>query len=87
MPFSCTFCATAPFWERKYRVNDESIIEEMRFLFESYGYNGFMLVHDLLTADKRFINAFSEAMINPRLPVEWMANHRTDIDLHESCRR
>ena len=41
----------------------ESIIEEMRFLFENYGYNGFMLVHDLLTADKRFINAFSEAMI------------------------
>ena len=82
-PFACTFCATAPFWERKYRVKSiESIIEEMRFLFENYGYNGFMLVHDLLTADKRFINAFSEAMIESRLPVEWMANHRTDIDLH-----
>ncbi len=82
-PYACTFCATAPFWERKYRVKPiERIIDEMRFLHEHYGYNGFMLVHDLLTADKTFINTFSEAMMESRLPVEWMANHRTDINLH-----
>jgi radical SAM superfamily enzyme YgiQ (UPF0313 family) len=82
-PFTCTFCATAPFWERKYRVKTPAqIIEEMRFLYEQYGYKGFMLVHDLLTANKQFINAFSDAMMDSRLPVEWMANHRTDIDLH-----
>jgi len=82
-PFACTFCATAPFWERKYRVKPvKAILDEMRFLFEEYGYNGFMLVHDLLTVDKKFINSFSEAIIESRLPVEWMANHRTDIDLH-----
>jgi radical SAM superfamily enzyme YgiQ (UPF0313 family) len=82
-PFTCTFCATAPFWERKYRVKTPvQIIEEMRFLHEEYGYNGFMLVHDLLTVDKKFINAFSDAMMEARLPVEWMVNHRTDIDLH-----
>lgn len=82
-PFACTFCATAPFWERKYRVKTPAqIIEEMRFLHEEYGYNGFMLVHDLLTVDKKFIDAFSEAMMESRLPVQWMANHRTDIDLH-----
>lgn len=81
-PFACTFCATAPFWERKYRVKPvERIIEEIRFLYELYGYNAFMLVHDLLTADKEFINNFSDAMMESRLPVEWMANHRTDINL------
>jgi radical SAM superfamily enzyme YgiQ (UPF0313 family) len=82
-PFACTFCATAPFWERRYRVKPVAqIIAEMRFLYEEYGYNGFMLVHDLLTVDKKFINSFCDAMIESRLPVEWMANHRTDIDLH-----
>lgn len=82
-PYACTFCATAPFWERKYRVKPvERIIEEMRFLYEQYGYNAFMLVHDLLTVDKQFINDFSDAMMESRLPVEWMANHRTDINLH-----
>jgi len=82
-PFACTFCATAPFWERRYRVKPvEQIVAEIRFLYEGYGYNGFMLVHDLLTVDKKFINSFSDAMMDSRLPVEWMANHRTDIDLH-----
>ena len=82
-PFACTFCATAPFWERKYRVKPvERILEEMRFLYEEHGYDGFMLVHDLLTVDKQFINAFCDAMIDSQLPVEWMANHRTDINLH-----
>jgi radical SAM superfamily enzyme YgiQ (UPF0313 family) len=82
-PFACTFCATAPFWERKYRVKPaQRIIDEMRFLYEQFGYDGFMLVHDLLTVDKRFINDFSDAMTDSRLPVEWMANHRTDINLH-----
>jgi radical SAM superfamily enzyme YgiQ (UPF0313 family) len=82
-PFACTFCATAPFWERKYRVKPvERIIDEMRFLYEELGYDGFMLVHDLLTVDKGFINDFSDAMMESRLPVEWMANHRTDINLH-----
>src|SRR5207302_4791144 len=60
----------------------ERIIDEMRFLYEQYGYNGFMLVHDLLTVDKRFINEFCDAMMDSRLPVQWMANHRTDINLH-----
>jgi hypothetical protein len=41
-----------------------------------------MLVHDLLTVNRKFVDSFSEAMIDARLPVEWMANHRTDIDLH-----
>ena len=82
-PYACTFCATAPFWERKYRVKPVGrIVEEMRFLYEQFGYDGFMLVHDLLTVDKQFINEFCDAMIESRLPVEWMANHRTDIDLH-----
>ena len=82
-PFACSFCATAPFWERKYRVKPvDRLVEEIRFLHEEHGYNGFMLVHDLLTVDKQFIHALCDAMIECRLPVEWMANHRTDIDLH-----
>ena len=82
-PFACTFCATAPFWERKYRVKPVArIVDEMRFLYEQYGYDGFMLVHDLLTVDKQFLHDFSDAMMESRLPVEWMANHRTDINLH-----
>lgn len=81
-PFACTFCATAPFWQRKYRVKSvKQIVNEIRFLHEQFRYDSFMLVHDLLTVDKDFIFEFSEAMFAERLPVGWMANHRTDLKL------
>lgn len=81
-PFACSFCATAPFWERRYRVKPvATLLAEIRFLHERYGYDGFMLVHDLLTVDRDYLDELSEAVRESRLPVEWMANHRTDIDL------
>src|SRR5262249_14108661 len=81
-PFACSFCATSPFWHLRYRVKSAGvIIEEMRWLNEVLGYDSFMLVHDLLTVNRHFLNEFSEAMQDARLPVRWMANHRTDISL------
>lgn len=82
-PFACSFCATAPFWQRKYRVKPvHRLVDEIRFLHEHFGYDRFALVHDLLTVDQRFMSEFSDAMLAARLPVDWMANSRTDIRLH-----
>lgn len=81
-PFACSFCATAPFWQRRYRVRPaETIVAEMRDLYETHGFDTFMLVHDLLTADRRFVDGFCDAMFSANLPVEWTANHRADIAL------
>lgn len=83
-PYSCTFCAPAQFWERKYRVKSVStIVEEIHYLYEQFGYNSFLLIHDLLTADKNFIRQFSEALKEASLPIEWMANARADINLND----
>src|SRR5258708_1870700 len=81
-PFACTFCATAPFWEQRYRVKPvERIVDEIRYLHQEFGYDSFSLVHDLLTANAKFMSAFCDAMLDSRLPVECMANSRTDIRL------
>jgi hypothetical protein len=81
-PFACSFCATAPFWQRRYRVKPvEVIVAEIRDLHERFHYDTFMLVHDLLTVDKRFVDELCEAMFAAALPVEWTANHRADIPL------
>jgi radical SAM superfamily enzyme YgiQ (UPF0313 family) len=81
-PFYCSFCATAPFWNRKYRVKKaELIIDEIEFLYKTYGYNGFVLIHDLLPVNKKFISDLCEKMIEKQLPVEWMMNSRIDINL------
>lgn len=83
-PFACTFCATAPFWRRKYRVKPaERIVDEMRFLNEEHGYDSFMLVHDLLTVSRKFMAELCDALLAARLPVEWMANSRVDIRLKD----
>jgi|GEM_PF-1238027 len=82
-PFACKFCATAPFWQHKYRVKaPQRIVDEIRFLHERFGYDSFILVHDLLTVNQKFISEFCDAMRDSRLPVEWMANSRTDMRLH-----
>jgi radical SAM superfamily enzyme YgiQ (UPF0313 family) len=81
-PFACTFCATAPFWKRQFRVKPaERIVDEIRFLKEEHGYDSFMLVHDLLTVSPKFMEQFCDAMLDARLQVEWMANSRIDIRL------
>jgi radical SAM superfamily enzyme YgiQ (UPF0313 family) len=81
-PYACTFCATAPFWNRRYRVKSiPQIVEEISFLYDDYGYDSFNLVHDLLTLDQEFLFEFCDAMLAAKLPVEWMANSRTDISL------
>ena len=81
-PFACTFCATAPFWEQKYRVKPvHRIVDEIRYLHEEFNYDSFILVHDLLTANSKFMSEFCDAMLDARLPVQWMANSRTDLPL------
>jgi hypothetical protein len=57
-------------------------VDEIRFLHESFGYDSFVLVHDLLTANADFVSEFCDEMLAARLPVEWMANSRADIRLH-----
>lgn len=82
-PFACTFCATAPFWQRKFRVKPvQQLVNEIRLLYEQFGFDRFALVHDLLTVDRRFMAEFCDAMIAACLPVDWMANSRTDIRLN-----
>jgi len=81
-PYRCSFCATAPFWEHRFRVKPvPRLVDEIRYLHEEFGYNSFILVHDLLTVSRTFISAFCDAMLASRLPVEWMANSRTDSRL------
>jgi radical SAM superfamily enzyme YgiQ (UPF0313 family) len=81
-PFACTFCATAPFWRRQFRVKPAArIVDEMRYLHEVHAYDSFMLVHDLLTVSPKFMAEFCDAMLEAKLPVEWLANSRIDIRL------
>lgn len=80
-PYQCNFCAPAQFWDRRYRVKSpEQIADEIRYLHEDFGFDAFILVHDLLTVDSRFVENLCEQISALDLPIRWMANSRTDLE-------
>lgn len=79
-PFVCQFCATAPFWERRYRMKStERIIAELRLLRDRYGRNHVNFSHDIFTANNRWTAEFCEAMAKANLGMTWTCSTRTDV--------
>jgi radical SAM superfamily enzyme YgiQ (UPF0313 family) len=76
-PFSCTFCSTATFFQRSYRLKSpQRLVSEMDLLHTRYGVIEFKLDHDLFTVDRRKVRAFCEAVRNKN--YRWRASARTD---------
>jgi radical SAM superfamily enzyme YgiQ (UPF0313 family) len=62
-PFMCTFCSTAGFFQRSFRLKSaERLVLELERLRELYGYSDFKLDHDMFTVNKRKVLEFCEAV-------------------------
>ncbi|MFC5742365.1 B12-binding domain-containing radical SAM protein [Dyella tabacisoli] len=62
-PFMCTFCSTAGFFQRSFRLKSaERLVFELEQLRERYGYSEFKLDHDMFTVNKRKVMEFCEAV-------------------------
>ncbi|HEU5269367.1 MAG TPA: radical SAM protein [Jatrophihabitans sp.] len=62
-PFSCTFCSTATFFGRRYRLHSaERLCAELDRLHAAYGQTHFSLTHDLFTVNKAKVHEFCEAV-------------------------
>lgn len=76
-PFSCTFCSTASFFQRSYRLKSpERLLREMDLLHARYGAAEFKLDHDLFTVDRHKVRAFCEAVQGRN--YRWRVSARTD---------
>ena len=76
-PFSCTFCSTASFFGRSYRVKSaDRLVAEMDQLAERYGFCDFKLNHDLFTVSRRKVADFCQA-VAPRA-YRWACSARVD---------
>lgn len=77
-PFSCTFCSTATFFQRSFRLKSaERLVTELDRLHERYGYADFKLDHDLFTVNRRKVMEFCEAVENRG--YRWRASARVDL--------
>jgi radical SAM superfamily enzyme YgiQ (UPF0313 family) len=62
-PFQCTFCSTASFFGRRYRLKSAARLrDELDFLHREYGISDFALTHDLFTVNRRKVIEFCDAI-------------------------
>jgi len=61
-PFQCSFCSgrNSPFLRKIRQRTPESIITELRYLHEEYGYTGFMFYDDELNVNKGLIDLLNK---------------------------
>jgi radical SAM superfamily enzyme YgiQ (UPF0313 family) len=76
-PFSCTFCSTASFFGRSYRLKSTPrLLAEMDHLHATYGYADFKLNHDLFTVNRKKVVEFCQAMLDRN--YTWGCSARVD---------
>lgn len=76
-PFTCTFCSTASFFQRSFRLKSASrLVMELDRLHDRYGYSDFKLDHDLFTVNRRKILEFCEAVKDRGF--RWRVSARVD---------
>lgn len=76
-PFKCTFCSTATFFGRRYRVKAApKLVGELKFLNQAYKITDFSLQHDLFTVNRRKVLEFCEE-VRP-CGFSWTCSARID---------
>lgn|GEM_PF-926938 len=76
-PFMCTFCSTATFFQRSFRLKSAArLVSELDRLHARYGFSDFKLDHDLFTVNRRKILEFCEAVAGRG--YRWRASARVD---------
>ncbi len=76
-PFSCTFCSTATFFGRSYRLKSaKKLCEELDYLHEQYGVTDFGLTHDLFTVNRNKVMEFCREVSKRK--YTWRCSARMD---------
>lgn len=76
-PFKCTFCSTATFFGRRYRLKSaKRLCQELDFLYEQYGISDFGLTHDLFTVNRAKVIEFCDEVKNRG--YTWTCSARMD---------
>lgn len=77
-PFSCHFCATAPFWDRRYRMKSIGrILDELRLLREA-GRDHVSFSHDIFTCNRAWTREFCDQVMATPPGLTWSCSTRTD---------
>ena len=75
-PYACSFCTTPIIWRRHWRTRSvDSVIQEMHYLYETFGVVDFHFEDENLGFDKKWMHQFCDALIDKRLPIAWQPSN------------
>jgi radical SAM superfamily enzyme YgiQ (UPF0313 family) len=79
-PYRCTFCSVAPIWEHQAVLRSvQSVVDEIRHLFETYGVTMFLLQDEYFVSDKARMLDFCSTLESAGLPVYWKCFTRINL--------
>lgn len=71
-PNGCRFCTTCTFWGRTVRMRSpQKILAEMKMLNQKYGIRSFVLIHDNIFSNRKFIQNFCRIVRNNLPGANW----------------
>jgi radical SAM superfamily enzyme YgiQ (UPF0313 family) len=90
-PNVCTFCCNAAFCKSILRLRDpENFVDELEFLNQKYGFEGFNFWDDTLTVSKEHVMGICQEIIRRGLAIKWYARARVntiDKEMIETMKR
>lgn len=76
-PYECTFCSTAVFFQRRYRVkSNKALLDEMHWASSAFGIGRFNLNHDLFGLKRSTLLGFCDLLEDH--PYVWSCSMRPD---------
>ncbi|MFC2047518.1 B12-binding domain-containing radical SAM protein [Chloroflexota bacterium] len=79
-PFNCDFCSSSEFSGIRWRARSvESMLEELRLLYQEYGYRAVLFFDDNFLLDPGRVEALSLSILERGWDLAWVALSRVDI--------
>jgi radical SAM superfamily enzyme YgiQ (UPF0313 family) len=83
-PYSCMYCPYPLGYGTKIiQKSVNKTIEEIRYLKEKFGINGFVFRAQNFTSNKDWVNDLCNTIINDKLDIHWLAETRADLVTEE----
>jgi radical SAM superfamily enzyme YgiQ (UPF0313 family) len=78
-PNFCAFCVSSAFWKAVLRLRDPiKFVDEIEFLKNTYGFEGFDFWDDTLTVSKEHVRAICNEILKRKLNIKWYAPTRAN---------
>jgi len=78
-PYDCVYCANAALGRRRLRLRKaKSVVDEIEFLMEKYGFGAFDFWDDTMTSVPKHVEEICREIIDRKLDIKWYALGRVN---------